>query len=110
MLLIMIIIVLAVVVVLLLVLSIMQLKAAGINVKDFWGFIEANQNLDRLHDFCKKYDKMSEQEQIIYLTEAEKVFNAFDKIPRIMWEEEENKYQDVLNAYQNIRIMKWDSK
>ena len=28
--------------------AIMQLRLLGIKVKDFWNFIEANQNLDRL--------------------------------------------------------------
>ena len=67
--------------------AIMQLKLAGINVKDFWSFIEANQMLDKLYAFSKKYEKMSPQEQVIFLMEAEKVFNAFDKVPKMIWEE-----------------------
>ena len=68
--------------------AIMQLKLAGMNVKDFWSFIEANQMLDKLYAFSKKYQKMSPQEQIIFLMEAEKVFSAFDKVPKMIWEEE----------------------
>ena len=34
----------------------MQLKLVGIKVKDFWGFIEANQILDKLYNFAKQYD------------------------------------------------------
>ena len=30
--------------------SVMQLKMAGIKVKDFWSFIEANQMLDKLYN------------------------------------------------------------
>ena len=52
----------------------MQLKLAGMNVKDFWSFIEANQMLDKLYAFSKKYKKMTPQEQVIFLMEAEKVF------------------------------------
>ena len=61
--------------------SVMQLRSAGINVKDFLSFIDANQNLDRLYSFAKEYDKLSPQEQVLYLAEAEKMFEAFDKIP-----------------------------
>ena len=35
--------------------AIMQIKLAGIEVKDFWSFIEANQILDKLYEFSKKY-------------------------------------------------------
>ena len=89
--------------------SIMQLKLVGINVKDFWSFIEANQMLDKLYAFSKKYKKMSTQEQIIFLMEAEKVFNAFDKVPQMIWEEEYHKYSEVLDTYKNIKVLRWVS-
>ena len=89
--------------------SIMQLKFAGINIKDFWSFIEANQMLDKLYAFSKKYKKMSAQEQVIFLMEAEKVFNAFDKVPKIVWEDEYEKYADVLNTYKDIKVLRWES-
>ena len=37
--------------------AIVQIKTFGMNVKDFWSFIEANQTLDRLYAFSKKYEK-----------------------------------------------------
>ena len=89
--------------------SILQLRLAGLNVKDFWSFIQANQILDKLYAFSKKYEKMSPQEQIIFLMEAEKVFKAFDKIPKIIWEEEYEKYTDVLNTYKDIKVLRWVS-
>lgn len=89
--------------------SILQIQLAGIKVKDFWSFIEANQMLDKLYAFSKKYNKMSAQEQIIFLMEAEKVFNAFDKVPKIIWEEEYDKYNDVLDTYKNIKVLRWAS-
>ena len=30
--------------------AVMQIKLAGMNVKDFWSFIEANQILDKLYE------------------------------------------------------------
>ena len=87
--------------------AIMQLKLAGMNIKDFWSFIEANKTLDDLYNFSKKYNKMSSQEQIIFLMEAEKVFNAFDKVPKIIWEEEYPKYDKVLETYKNIKVLRW---
>lgn len=89
--------------------AIMQLKLAGMNVKDFWSFIEANQMLDKLYAFSKRYKKMSTQEQVIFLMEAEKVFNAFDKVPKMIWEEEYEKYEDVLNTYKDIKVLRWAS-
>lgn len=86
-----------------------QIKAAGMNVKDFYGFIEANQMLDKLYRFSKKYEKLSSQDQLIFLTEAEKVFNAFDKVPDLLWEEEYNKYMDVLEKYKDIKMVRWEN-
>lgn len=90
--------------------SILQIRMAGIKVKDFWGFIQANQMLDKLYAFSKRCRIMSPQEQIIFLSEAEKVFDAFDKIPSIIWEEEYRKYNDVLDTYKNIRVTRWSNQ
>ena len=89
--------------------AILQIKLFGMNVKDFWGFIQANQILDRLYNFAKYYEKMSTQEQIIYLTEAEKVFDAFEKVPGTLWEEEYDKYSEVLAIYKDIKMLRWAS-
>ncbi len=87
--------------------SVLQLRLAGLKVKDFWSFIQANQMLDKLYAFSKRYEKMSPQEQIIFLMEAEKVFIAFDKVPKMIWEEEYEKYSDVLNTYKDIKVLRW---
>ena len=91
----------------LVVFAVMQIKMAGLTVKDFWSFIEANQELDKLDKIAKKYEKKSTPQQIMFLKEAEKIFNAFDKVPASIWEEETNKYQNVLEAYKDIKVMRW---
>ena len=90
--------------------AILQIRMAGIKIKDFWGFIQANQMLDKLYRFSKRYKLMSPQEQIIFLAEAEKVFDAYDKIPSIVWEDEYRKYSEVLQAYQNVRVTRWSEE
>lgn len=89
--------------------AIMQLRLAGINVKDFWSFIKANQILDELYIFTKRSGVISPQEQIIFLMEAEKVFKAFDKVPNLLWEEEYQKYRKVLDKYKDIKVLRWSS-
>ena len=89
--------------------AVMQIKLAGMNVKDFWSFIEANQTLDKLYQFAKKYEKLTVQQQIIYLKEAEEIFDAFEKVPSIIWEEEYEKYNEVLDRYKDIKMMRWIS-
>ena len=91
----------------LIVYAIMQLKLAGMNIKDFWSFIEANQTLDKLYRFSKKYERLSSQDQLIFLKEAERVFDAFDKVPNMLWEEEYNKYMEVLDKYKDIKMVRW---
>lgn len=87
--------------------AVMQLKLFGIKIKDFWTFIDANQMLDKLYKFAMQYENMSPQEQVIYLSEAEKIFNAFDKVPDALWEEEYDKYKEVLNKYKDIKMFRW---
>lgn len=87
--------------------AIMQINMAGIEVKDFWSFIKANEELDKLYLFSKKYNKMSPQEKIIFLQETEKMSDAFEKIPSIIWEDEYSKYRDVMDTYREIKIDRW---
>ena len=89
--------------------AVFQIKSAGMKVKDFWTFIKANETLDKLYVFSIRYKNLSPQEQVIFLHEAEKVFSAFEKVPDALWEEEYNKYIEVLNRYKNIRILRWTS-
>ena len=87
--------------------AVLQIKLFGMKVKDFWTFIEANQMLDKLYRFAKQYENMSSQEQVIYLVEAEKIFKAFDNVPDALWEEEYDKYKEVLTKYKDIKMLRW---
>jgi hypothetical protein len=89
--------------------AVAQIRMAGMKVKDFWSFIEANQVLDKLYIFAKKYERLDIKEQLIFLMEAEKVFDAFEKVPNILWEEEYQKYMEVLNTYKDIKMIRWAS-
>lgn len=94
-------------IILLVAFAVIQIRLSGIKIKDFFGFIEANQMLEKLYRFARKYEKLSPQEQIIFLSEAEKVFDAFDKVPNLLWEEEYQKYMDVLDKYKSIKMVRW---
>ena len=93
----------------LIVFAVMQIKMAGLNVKDFFTFIEANEMLDKLYKFAIRYEKLTPMEQLIFLKEAEKVFNAYEKVPEILWEDEYQKYMEVLNTYKDIKLVRWVS-
>ena len=80
--------------------AILQIKLFGMNVKDFWSFIQANQILDKLYAFAKYYQSMSAIQQVMYLSEAEKV-------PGALWEEEYEKYNEVLSKYKDIKMLRW---
>lgn len=89
--------------------AVLQIRTAGIKVKDFMSFIQANQMLDSLYKMSKNCEKLTPQQQVVFLLEAEKVFKAYDKIPSLVWEDEYRKYSDVLNAYKDIRVNRWSS-
>lgn len=87
--------------------TILQIKLYGMNVKDFWTFIKSIQDLDVLYKFSKRYERMSSQEQIIFLNEAEKMFKAFDKVPSQIWEDEYEKYSQIVDVYRSIKMLRW---
>lgn len=89
--------------------TVLQIKLYGMNVKDFWTFIKSIQDLDVLYKFSKRYEKMSPQEQIIFLSEAEKMFKAFDKVPSQIWEDEYEKYSQIVDTYKNIKMLRWSN-
>lgn len=90
--------------------SVMQIRAAGMKVRDFTDFIQANQILDSLYEVSKKYDRMSHNQQIVFLMEAEKVFSAFDKVPDMLWEDEYQKYSKILDIYRDIKMARWNEQ
>ena len=102
--------ILIMVIVFLTLLAVAQIKMAGMNVTDFWTFIKANDTLDKLYAFSVKYDQLTPQQQIIFLKEAEKVFSAFDKVPDALWEEDYQKYSEILNKYKDIKLLRWEAK
>ncbi len=90
--------------------AIIQIKQAGMNIKDFMDFIQANEILDNLYEVSIRYEKMTKNQQIVFLIEAEKVFNAFDKVPNILWEDEYQKYNKILDIYRDIKLLRWNEK
>ena len=85
-------------------LAVAQIKMAGMNVKDFWSFIKANDTLNKLYAFSIKYDQLTPQQQVLFLQEADTIFDAFEKVPDALWEEEYQKYMEILNKYKDIKI------
>ena len=63
----------------LVVFAVMQIKLAGIKVKDFMSFIQANQLLDSLYRISRKCDNLNTQEQLVFLMEAEKYLKHLTK-------------------------------
>lgn len=92
------------------IMAVYQIKRAGMTVTDFWTFIKANELLDKLYAFSEKYDKLSPQQQVLFLQESEKIFDAFGKVPDALWEEEYNKYMEILNKYRDIKVLRWEAK
>lgn len=90
--------------------SVAQIRMAGMKVKDFTEFIQANQILDDLYEVSKRYDKMDSRERLVFLMEAEKVFKAFDKVPNLLWEDEYQKYTKILDIYREIKIVRWNEQ
>lgn len=94
----------------LVVISVIQIKSAGMKVKDFAEFIQANQILDELYEISKRYEKMDSRDKVRFLMEAEKVFSAFDKVPNMLWEDEYQKYTKILDIYRDIKLIRWNEE
>ena len=39
--------------------------------------------------------------------QIDKVFDAFEKVPGALWEEEYEKYNEVLSKYKDIKMLRW---
>ena len=87
--------------------AVYQIKMAGMEVKDFWSFVKANDTLNKLYAFSIKYDKLSPQQQVLFLKEADTIFEAFDKVPNALWEEEYEQYMEILSKYKDIKLKRW---
>ena len=88
--------------------AVAQIKMAGMNVTDFLSFIKANDTLNKLYAFSIKYDQLTPQQQVLFLQEADIIFDAFGKVPDALWEEEYQKYMEILNKYKDIKIKRWE--
>lgn len=84
-----------------------KIKLAGMNVMDFIKFITAIGDLDTLYKLTNNTDSMTTLEQAAFINMAEKIFKAFDKVPSMVWEEEYDKYNTVLEKYKDIRVSRW---
>lgn len=85
----------------------MKIRMAGMIVKDFIKFILAIDDLDNLYVYSSQNKKMTKNEKTVFLRQAEKVFSIFEKIPSIIWEDEYDKYEKVLQTYRDIRVSIW---
>ena len=80
---------------------------------------EENDNIEKVEDKvdniikkAKASGKMTYGELASELDEAntdqiEKVFDAFEKVPGALWEEEYEKYNEVLSKYKDIKMLRW---
>ena len=90
--------------------AVYQIKMAGMEVKDFWTFVKANDTLNKLYAFSIKYDKLSPQQQVLFLKEADTIFEAFRKVPDALWEEEYEQYMEILSKYKDIKMRRWQEQ
>ena len=67
----------------------------SIRTNYFKNFIYPKQQADKLA-------KQVADEEAAHLKEAEEIFNAFDKVPEALWEDEYDKYHLVLEKYKDI--------
>ena len=73
--------------------AIYQIKMAGMEVHDFVSFIKANDTLNKLYAFSIKYEQLTPQQQVLFLQEADTIFDAFGKVPDALWEDDYQKYK-----------------
>ena len=76
-----IIVMLLIVVIMLVGLAVAQIKMAGMNVKDFWSFIKANETLNKLYAFSKKYEKLTTNEQLFFYVKLREFLMLLIKFP-----------------------------
>ena len=84
-----------------------QLSSIGLTISEFLDFIKANETLEKLEKKSHKADYFSETDRLTFLMESEEVFNVFDKVPSVLWEDLYPTYTNVLNTYRDIKMLRW---
>lgn len=85
----------------------LKVASIGLTMSEFLDFVKANDILENLDEKSKKYEKFNYNEKINFLMESEKVFDIFDKVPNVLWEDLYPKYINVLNTYRDIKMLRW---
>ena len=70
--------------------------------------IVAGRNAEKL----RLAEEFSQADEIVDLKKypnPEKIFKAFDNVPDTLWEEEYDKYNEVLARYKDIKMLRWAS-
>lgn len=83
------------------------LLSMGLEANDFISFLKADQKIDKIYKLAKKYNSLKTSEKIMFLDESKEIFDAFSKVPDRLWDNEYNKYMEILDTYQNAKIDKW---
>lgn len=68
---------LLIIIIMLIALAVAQIKMAGMKVKDFWSFVKANETLNKLYAFSKKYEKLTTNEQLVFFKRSGESFRSF---------------------------------
>lgn len=87
-----------------------NVNQAGMSANTFYNFILANVKLHKLYKFTLKYEKLTREDQLLFINEAKEVFDIYDKVPTLLWEEDYNTYMVVLDRYQKLRQEAWKNK
>ena len=83
---------------------------SGLTWKDVFEYIDASSKLYELEIKAKKSDKMSWNQQLLFMQDAEKMFKAYDKMPDVIKSNEYAEYKDIVDAYQRIRCLRWQEQ
>jgi len=85
----------------------MQLSSIGLTITEFLEFIKANEVLEKLNNRTYTYQNFNDDDKLIFLIESERVFKIFDKVPNVLWEDLYPAYNNVLNTYRDIKLLRW---
>lgn len=101
------IIILLIIILVLIIVAKQLLLSMGIEVKDFIDFLKADQKIDKIYNLSKKYNSLSLNDKIMFLDESKEIFDSFSKVPDRLWDNEYNKYMDILDQYQKVKMENW---
>lgn len=82
----------------------------GLTWSSIFKFLNATIKLDELAKQSNYYRNFNKEQRDNFLKDSQEVFDSFEGMPRMLWEEYDVTYSKLIDIYKSIRMLKWQEQ